>query len=59
MSNLPPPPVREDFEDPECYEEARAYWQGHIGRLHAIAAQVRKHKTDKLSAEQAEKKPEE
>ena len=36
-SNLPPAPLRSQFQTQDEYEEARGYWQGHVGRIKAMA----------------------
>lgn len=34
---LPAPPERESFTDDESFEEARGYWQSHVGRIAGYA----------------------
>jgi len=39
-ARLPKAPDRADFNDVESYEEARGYWQSHIGRILGLAKQM-------------------
>ena len=41
-SVLPPPPKREAFKSQEEFEEARGYWQSHVGRIKAMADRARR-----------------
>ena len=40
QSRFSPPPERAHFQSDEEYEEARGYWQGHVGRNVAFAMQA-------------------
>lgn len=43
-SRLPPAPTRENFHSQEEFEEALGYWQGHVGRIKAMAARTARFK---------------
>jgi hypothetical protein len=36
-NNLPEAPMRDEYDTTEEYEEALGYWQGHVGRIKAMA----------------------
>ena len=40
MERLPKAPDRANFKTQEDYEEARGYWQSHIGRILGLAKQL-------------------
>jgi hypothetical protein len=40
QGRFPPPPTRANFQSDEEYEEARGYWQSHVGRNLALAMQA-------------------
>ena len=41
---LPNPPDPKDFPDPEQFEEAKAYWLSHVGRIKGLVEQAQRAK---------------
>lgn len=44
------PPLRAEYWDDESYDEARGYWNTHVGRVLALRRQYMSPKKDELSA---------
>ena len=43
-SSLPIAPIRAQFNSQEEYEEARGYWQGHVGRIKGMIDKAQRSK---------------
>lgn len=46
---LPKAPDRADFKTEEDFEEARGYWQSHVGRILGLVRQMDASKAAKLA----------